>query len=62
MNKRKRNRYLEALQRRREEAARPDPNETNETSEPSSETPPSRVLRERPPLLFPSKSRRPYWK
>ena len=55
--RKRKNAYLETLQRRREEAARQEPEETTET-----EAPPTRVLRERPAPLFPSKPRRRRWK
>ena len=57
--RKRKSRYLEALERRRE-AARQEPEA--ETSEPETETPPSRVLRERAPLMFPAKKRRAPWK
>ena len=61
MSPRKRkSQFLRALEARREEAARQQPEETNE---PEAEAPSSRVvLRERPPLLRPAKKRRPPWK
>ena len=59
---RKKNRYLEGLERRREEAARREqPEEANEP-EAGEATPPSRVLQERAPFLLPSRKRRPPWK
>lgn len=56
MNRKRKSRYLQALERRREEAARQEP-ETTET-----EAPPARVLVERAPIMFPAKKRRPPWK
>ena len=56
---RKKNRYLEGLERRREEAARQRP---EEAGEPEAEAPPTRALVERPAPLFPAKKRRPPWK
>jgi hypothetical protein len=55
--KRKKSQFLRALERRREEARREQPEETTEA-----EAPPSWVLRERAPLLWPAKKRRPPWK
>ncbi len=64
MSPRKRkSQFLRALEARREEAARQQQPE-EETSEPEAReaTPPTRVLRERAPLLWPSKPRRRHWK
>jgi hypothetical protein len=55
--KRKKSQFLRALERRREEAWREQPEETTEA-----EAPPSRVLVERAPLMFPKPKRRAPWK
>ena len=55
MGKRK-SAFLRALEARREAARQEQPEETNE---PEGEAPASRILRERPPLLWPAKKRRP---
>jgi hypothetical protein len=62
MTRKKKNRYLEGLARRREEAARQQPEQEAGEMEASEATPPSHILQERPPLLWPAKRRRPPWK
>jgi hypothetical protein len=63
MSPRKRkNRYREGLERRREEAARQQPEQEANEPEDGEAKPPSRILQERPPLLWPAKKRRPPWK
>ena len=57
MNRKRKSQFLRHLERRREEAARLEPEETTEA-----EAPPSWVLRERAPLLWPAKKPRPPWK
>ena len=59
MNRKRKSQFLRALERRREEAARQEPEEVNQ---PEAGAPPSRVLVERAPLLFPSKPQRRPWK
>ena len=62
MTRKKKDRYLEGLQRRREEAARQQAEDglTGEAGE--SEKPEDKVLTERAPFLWPAKKRRPQWK
>ena len=61
MTERKRkSHFLRQLEAKRD-AARQQP-APEEMSEPEAEAPPSRVLRERPPLLWPAKKRRAPWK
>ena len=61
MNRRRKSGYLQALERRRQEAARQEqPEGTSEPQE--TEAPTDRILVERPAPLFPNKPRRKHWK
>ena len=58
MTRKRKSQFLRQLEAKCD-AARQLPEEPNE---PEAEAPPSRVLRERPPLLWPAKKRRAPWK